>query len=257
MRFGCYPPGCPPCCCPPPGPTGATGPAGPAGATGATGPTGVGVTGATGPTGPTGAAGPTGTGVTGATGATGPTGTAGPTGTGVTGATGPTGATGATGPTGVGITGATGPTGATGATGPTGASDIPTSFAQFNVIPRAYEHEEFLSFSIYQIRGDDISLSPDNDTLILLQPAFLYTFSYDIQCVSAPANVFMGIIPYIATSAELLYANFSHSSIENAPLSCNGSFSFYFPFASNISLQFRCSEPLTVTGSFTIHPVVK
>jgi len=177
MRFGCYPPGCPPCCCPPPGPTGATGPAGPAGATGAT--------------------------------------------------------------------------------GPTGASDIPTSFAQFNVIPRAYEHEEFLSFSVYQIRGDDISLSPDNDTLILLQPAFLYTFSYDIQCVSAPANVFMGIIPYIATSAELLYANFSQSSIENAPLSCNGSFSFYFPFASNISLQFRCSEPLTVTGSFTIHPVVK
>lgn len=180
MRFGCYPPGCPPCCCPPLGPTGATG------------------------------------------------------------ATGPTGAT-----------------GTTGATGPTGASDIPTSFAQFNVIPKAYEHEEFLSFSVYQIRGDDISLSPDNDTLILLQPAFLYTFSYDIQCVSAPANVFMGIIPYIATSAELLYANFSQSSIENAPLSCNGSFSFYFPFASNISLQFRCSEPLTVTGSFTIHPVVK
>ena len=176
MRFGCYPPGCPPCCCPPLGPTGATG------------------------------------------------------------ATGPTSAT-----------------GTTGATGPTGASDIPTSFAQFNVIPKAYEHEEFLSFSVYQIRGDDISLSPDNDTLILLQPAFLYTFSYDIQCVSAPANVFMGIIPYIATSAELLYANFSQSSIENAPLSCNGSFSF----ASNISLQFRCSEPLTVTGSFTIHPVVK
>ena len=226
MRFGCYPPGCPPCCCPPLGPTGAAGPTG-TGATGATGPAGaVGTTGATGPTGATGTIGATG-----------------PTGVGVTGATGPAGA--------VGATGATGPT------GPTGASDIPTSFAQFNVIPKAYEHEEFLSFSVYQIRGDDISLSPDNDTLILLQPAFLYTFSYDIQCVSAPANVFMGIIPYIATSAELLYANFSQSSIENAPLSCNGSFSFYFPFASNISLQFRCSEPLTVTGSFTIHPVVK
>ena len=243
MRFGCYPPGCPPCCCPPLGPTGATGATGPTGAVGATGATGpAGAVGATGATSPTGA--------TGTTGAMGPTGA-----TGTTGATGPAGATGTTGAT--GPTGAVGATGATGPTGPTGASDIPTSFAQFNVIPKAYEHEEFLSFSVYQIRGDDISLSPDNDTLILLQPAFLYTFSYDIQCVSAPANVFMGIIPYIATSAELLYANFSQSSIENAPLSCNGSFSFYFPFASNISLQFRCSEPLTVTGSFTIHPVVK
>ena len=162
---------------------------------------------------------------------------------------GPTGATGATGPTGA--------VGATGATGPAGASDIPTSFAQFNVIPKAYEHKEFLSFSVYQIRGDDISLSPDNDTLILLQPAFLYTFSYDIQCVSAPANVFMGIIPYIATSAELLYANFSRGALENARLTCNGTVTFYLPFRANYSLKFRCSEPLTVTGSFTIHPVVK
>lgn len=117
--------------------------------------------------------------------------------------------------------------------------------------------KSFYPFPSTRFAGTIFLFPLTNDTLILLQPAFLYTFSYDIQCVSAPANVFMGIIPYIATSAELLYANFSQSSIENAPLSCNGSFSFYFPFASNISLQFRCSEPLTVTGSFTIHPVVK
>lgn len=132
---------------------------------------------------------------------------------------------------------------------------MPGSYAQYSLVPGSYENLQSLPLFRYFSYGNEVSFLEGSNTTLVLKPGYIYDISFNVQVSSIAAGEFLGVLPYIGGAAEALYAGYSQSARDGAPLSVNASFITYIPVSAYFTLQLRTSASSSLLGSLSIRPV--